>query len=145
MLLTSHSTQVAPTTHLTTSRVQKPAPRSLSTPCRYALDAPDDPALPAGARPGSPAPDAPVGDGWLLDRLGRGFTLMALDAEPPDVPGVEPLALPASGWLRDRYLDGAPRALYLVRPDQHIAARWLDAPAAAIAAARDRALGRTHG
>jgi 3-(3-hydroxy-phenyl)propionate hydroxylase len=114
----------------------------LSTPCAYALNAPDDPALPAAARPGAPAPDAPAGDGWLLDRLGRRFTLLALDAEPPAVAGIETLPLAARDRLAERYLGRADRALYLIRPDQHVAARWLSADGPAIAAERDRALGR---
>jgi 3-(3-hydroxy-phenyl)propionate hydroxylase len=117
----------------------------LSTPCAYPLAAPDDPALPAAARPGCPAPDAPVGNGWLLDRLGRGFALLALNADPPAVPGIEPIALAAEGRLAERYLNGATRAIYLIRPDQHVAARWTSATAAAVARARDRALGVAHG
>jgi 3-(3-hydroxy-phenyl)propionate hydroxylase len=117
----------------------------LSTPCTYPLAAPDDPRLPAAARPGAPAPDAPLGNGWLSDRLGRGFTLLALNAAPPELPGLDTLALAADGPLRDRYLNGAEQALYLIRPDQHVAARWSWAPPQAIAAAHARALGRGDG
>jgi 3-(3-hydroxy-phenyl)propionate hydroxylase len=117
----------------------------LSTPCAYALAAPDDPALPAAARPGSAAPDAPVGNGWLLDRLGRGFALLALNADPPAIPGIELMALTAEGRLAERYLNGAARAIYLIRPDQHVAARWVSASPEAIARAHRRALGAAHG
>jgi 3-(3-hydroxy-phenyl)propionate hydroxylase len=117
----------------------------LSTPCTYPLAAPDDPSLPVATRPGAPAPDAPLGDGWLVDRLGRGFTLLAFGLEPPELAGVETLSLAADGPLRERYLDDAPHALYLVRPDRHIAARWTSTSAPAIAAAHARALCRTDG
>jgi 3-(3-hydroxy-phenyl)propionate hydroxylase len=104
----------------------------LSRPCTYPLDAPDDPRLPAAARPGSVAPDAPLGNGWLIDAL-RGWTVLALgmEAEAP----VPVLAPDLTATLRARYLGGAPRAVYLIRPDQIVAARWADPPPGAIAAA----------
>lgn len=48
----------------------------LSVPCTYdgsPLNGPDAPGLPLRTRPGSPAVDAPIGNGWLLDRLGNRF------------------------------------------------------------------------
>ena len=122
----------------------------LSLPCTYdgsALNGPDHPDMPARTRPGSPCPDAPLGDGWLLHRLGRGFTLMTLDAEAPaemtahGLP-LARLALSArdNAALRARYLGTAPAAVYLIRPDQHVAARWDHYNAAEIHAAMARAL-----
>lgn len=115
----------------------------LSLPCSYqglAVDGPDDAALPAGAAPGRPCPDAPVGEGWLLNRLGGGFTLLGLNADPPAVEGATALKLDASDALERRYLGDAPAAVYLIRPDLHVAARWTAASAAqagaALAAAR---------
>ncbi|MBZ0123897.1 MAG: FAD-dependent oxidoreductase, partial [Roseovarius sp.] len=107
------------------------------------LNTPD--ALPAGplrSRPGAPCPDATFVNGFLLERLGGGFVLMGIGTEPPEVPGTVPLSVPAPGDdLRARYLGDAPRALYLIRPDQHVAARWADAAPDAIAAALSRAKG----
>lgn len=102
----------------------------LSTPCAYAasaLNGPDDDALPPGAAPGRPCQDAPVGAGWLLDALGTGFTLVGINMTPPDIEGAAALRLDEPGHLAARYLGDAPAALYLVRPDTHIAARWAGA------------------
>jgi len=106
----------------------------LSAPSTYdlsPLNGPDDPILPRQTRPGAPALDAPTNNGWLIDRLGNGFQLLAIGTAPPDglpkaCPKIEILILdPAdSALLRARYLGDAPGAIYLLRPDQHIAARW---------------------
>ncbi|VVD72749.1 FAD-dependent oxidoreductase [Pandoraea terrigena] len=48
----------------------------------------------------------------------------------------------AQGLAAQRY-DAAPGTVYLVRPDQHVCARWRSVDAAAIASGRERALGRT--
>ena len=127
----------------------------LSVPAIYdglPLNGPD--ALPGGperSRPGSPCPDAPVGNGFLLDGLGGDFVLMTLDADAPEhveADGVSAgrLALTArddpSGALAARYLGDAGRAVYLIRPDQHVAARWDRFDAAAVRAALRRACGR---
>ncbi|MFN6979205.1 MAG: FAD-dependent monooxygenase, partial [Gemmobacter sp.] len=107
----------------------------LSRPCTYPLpDAPDDPALPAGARPGAVAPDAPIGNGWLTEVLGGDFALLALERAAPDV-GLRVLSPAVTDTLRARYLGTAPGAIYLIRPDQVIAARWPMADAAAVQAA----------
>jgi 3-(3-hydroxy-phenyl)propionate hydroxylase len=105
----------------------------LSVPCTYALTGADDPALPLAARPGSVAPDAPLGEAWLLDRLGREPVLLAIGRAAPKGVTVPVLELAAEGWVRARYLGGAGAALYLIRPDQIVAARWQDADAATIA------------
>ncbi|MDR9485662.1 MAG: FAD-dependent oxidoreductase [Sediminimonas sp.] len=93
-------------------------------------------ALPGGpsrARPGAPCPDAPVGDGFLLDQLGDRFILVTFGTDAPDAlseSGViaRRLALHTgddpSGALQERYLGDASTAVYLVRPDQHVVARW---------------------
>jgi len=105
------------------------------------LNSPDAlPGGPARTRPGAPCPDAPLGDGYLLDRLGDGFTLMALGRDAPEIPGTTPLALTGvTDDLRTRYLGHAASALYLIRPDQHVAARWAEATPAQIKAALTRA------
>ncbi len=119
----------------------------LSLPCTYdgsALNGPDDAALPARTRPGSPCPDAPLGDEWLLRKLGQGFTLLTIDAQTPDIPTLSRLALSARGnpALVARYLGDATSAIYLIRPDQHVAARWTFFDAAAVEAALARAMGK---
>lgn len=115
----------------------------LSTPCRYRLAGPDAPDLPAATGPGAAAPDAPLAGGWLSDHLGPGFSLLGIGTVPPDLPGIDAIALPADGTLAARYLGAADRGLYLLRPDRHVAARWTDAAPAAIAAAHASALGGT--
>ncbi|CAK8989021.1 Probable NADH-specific resorcinol 4-hydroxylase [Durusdinium trenchii] len=109
----------------------------LSLPCTYdglSLNGPD--ALPGGpsrTRVGSPCPDAPVGDGFLLPRLGNDFQILTIGAEAPEMleeDGVTArrFAISASddptGVLAERYLGDASAAVYLIRPDQHVAARW---------------------
>ena len=127
----------------------------LSVPCIYdgfALNGPDALAGPARTRPGAPCPDAPLGEGFLLDRLSDDFTLLAINTPAPD-PGdcaglvVGTLVLDTqtddpSGALRTRYLGEAEQAIYLIRPDQHVTARWLDAQTADIASALRRAIAR---
>ncbi len=109
----------------------------LSRPCTYPLAAPDDPALPNASRPGSVAPDAPLTQGWLIDQLGRNPVLLAFGAPAPSVAGLKTLTLAVTPDLKSRYLGTAASALYLIRPDQIVAARWQAADAAAVA----RALG----
>lgn len=122
----------------------------LSVPCTYdgsRLNGPDDAALPARSRPGSPCPDAPLGDGWLLNELSAGFTLMTLDApgEAFTAHGltVDHLKLSAktNSALRARYLGDAPAAVYLIRPDQHVAARWQSYDRTSVETALARAIG----
>jgi 3-(3-hydroxy-phenyl)propionate hydroxylase len=109
----------------------------LSRPCVYPMPgAPDHPTLPAASRPGAVAPDAPMGNGWLLSAL-RGWIVLAVGRPLPD--GVEGLELPADGPVRERYLGAARGAVYLVRPDQVVAGRWLDPEAEALAACREAA------
>lgn len=96
----------------------------LSVPCVYPNDGADDPALPRISRPGSVAPDAPLADGWLIDALGGRMVVMALGCEVPDIAGAEPLSPDITDTIRARYLGEARSAVYLIRPDQVIAARW---------------------
>ena len=109
----------------------------LSVPCTYdglSLNGPDAlPGGPARTRVGSPCPDAPLGDEYLLSKLGNDFVLLTVDADAPnelseDGVSAHRVALSASddatGALSDRYLGEAQQAVYLIRPDQHVAARW---------------------
>ncbi len=77
------------------------------------------PDIPVGE--GAVCPDAPLTDGWLLNRLGGDFRLMAIGTPGPDrVADIPVLHLPAEDWLASRHGTG----VLLIRPDQHIAARW---------------------
>jgi 3-(3-hydroxy-phenyl)propionate hydroxylase len=119
--------------------------------------------------PGAPLDDAPVGidgqSGWLLDQVGGRFQLLVyaeraadFDARLPAdlntaIP-VEPVLVTAApgarpgirtlhdvrGRFRERF-DAAAGSAWLVRPDQHIAARWRRVEPAAVRAALARATG----
>lgn len=104
----------------------------LSRPCVYPLSARDDPLLPVASRPGAVAPDAPIPQGWLIDQLGREPVLLVLGQEAAEVPDLKTLNLAPTTDLQSRYLGDAPQAIYLIRPDQIIAARWLTATPDAI-------------
>ena len=81
---------------------------------------------PERTRPGSPCPDAPLDNGFLLDQLSSGFQLLAINTPVP----AQDLGLPvlhikeAPHTIKERYLGDAPQAIYLIRPDQHVAGRW---------------------
>ncbi|MFZ1482375.1 MAG: FAD-dependent oxidoreductase [Paracoccaceae bacterium] len=106
----------------------------LSKPCVYPLNAPDDARLPDGARPGSVAPDAPQGDGWLIDRLGGRFVLVAF-GEAPEMPGLPVIRPQPNAAVIRRWLASEVTGLYLIRPDQIVAARWVEATSEDVAAA----------
>ena len=112
----------------------------LSRPCVYPLNAPDAD-LPKPARPGAVAPDAPIDGGWLLNALGRDFVVLALGQDAPTVPGARSLTPNVNDHLKSRYLGGAAKAIYLIRPDQIVAARWVTASADEISAAMAAAWG----
>ncbi len=95
------------------------------------LNGADDIQLPRRTRPGSPAADTPLGEEWLLAKLGGQFHILAIDAEVPETLSIASVALSTimlsstgNAALRERYLGEAQSAIYLIRPDQHIAARW---------------------
>lgn len=99
----------------------------LSQPCIYPTNMPDNPSLPVGTQPGAVAPDAPLNAGWLLSELGRDMVLLALNKPALDVGGCRVLSPTITEVIRKRYLGSAQGAYYLIRPDQVVAARWLDA------------------
>jgi 3-(3-hydroxy-phenyl)propionate hydroxylase len=123
----------------------------LSVPCAYdgfPHFGPDALQGPPVTRPGAPCVDAPVEDAFLLDHLGGSFTILALGCAPSapvSAHGINPavvhIAEPSTG-VTQRYLGDAPQAVYLIRPDQHVVARWPDFDADAIAAAITRAIGK---
>jgi 3-(3-hydroxy-phenyl)propionate hydroxylase len=116
------------------------------------LQTPDDGAVEGRMVPGAPCADAPVvradgHPGWLLEHLGGAFTVLHFgsDAAGPvelrklgnlrpelrlvHVNGQATVAAPGAvlgdpeGLARARY-GGAPGVTYLIRPDQHVTARF---------------------
>jgi 3-(3-hydroxy-phenyl)propionate hydroxylase len=127
----------------------------LSTPTVYAdtpLSTPDTERFGGTARLGTPLPDAPLvlPDGrpaWLLNLLGPRFTLIYCgDEQPCALPAHVTLlrigrdALDATGLFQQRY-DARPGSAWLVRPDQHLCARFRSIETSALKAAVGRALG----
>lgn len=109
----------------------------LSVPCVYdglCLNGPDHLDGPQRSRVGAVCPDVRLREGYLLERLTGGFTLLAINTPCPDVTEVDGIPVKhlvletewdsSSGALAARYLGDEPAGLYLIRPDQHIAARW---------------------
>ena len=105
--------------------------------------------------PGAPLTDAPVqrADGkvsWLLRETAVDFTLLVFGEVPDwarDLPHVTPVSigrdlLDVQGLVRER-LDGSPGTAYLIRPDQHVAARWRQACEAVVRAALATATARS--
>ena len=132
-----------------------------------ALNTPDADAFAGNMVPGAPMDDAPVRvagqDAWLLDQLGNRFVLMvfvegAQGLDPAQRTSLQALAqapIPVQlltvgrggdvddpqGLVARRY-DAQPGTAYLVRPDQHVAARWRHVDMAAVQAALARATGQ---
>ena len=115
------------------------------------LNTPDVDVFAGRLQPGAPLADAPVQtpDGapaWLLRCLGPDFTLLFFGDAPAwaaDLPQVKLLCLgldllDAQGLLAQR-LDATPGTAYLVRPDQHVCARWRQPTEPAVRAALARA------
>jgi len=106
--------------------------------------------------PGAPAADAPLLQGgkpaWLLRLLGEGFTLLCFGAAPAWASAlpVQVLAIDghslvdADGLAAQRY-GATPGCAYLLRPDQHVCARWRTPTEAGVRAARARAMPRALG
>ena len=132
------------------------------------LNTPDADAFQGRMVPGAPASDAPVqradgGRGWVLRELGPGFTLLlgadtgsqALAAQlrsaPPTGVAIQVITIATNaggadadlrdvdGLVAQRY-DLQPGTAVLLRPDQHVIARWRQPSAAAVAAAVRHAL-----
>ncbi|WP_234195259.1 FAD-dependent oxidoreductase [Pseudacidovorax sp. NFM-22] len=128
----------------------------LSVPCvlrASPLNTPDAEAFDSAMVPGAPLCDAPLqtpqGDpAWLLRSLGPDFTLLVFGEAPHwvrELPGVAARCLgqeliDAQGVLARR-LDAQPGTAYLVRPDQHVCARWRQPSLEAVRAALRLAIG----
>ena len=136
----------------------------LSVPCHQrssSLTTPDENEFAAALQPGDVCLDAPLasadGRRWLLEHLGGRFVcLYFVDAQTP-APATVAATLPAgvvllpvsrearadaahdaTGVLSARY-DARPGTTCLIRPDQHLAARWRQPDPPRIAAALRRA------
>ncbi|MEK6217152.1 MAG: FAD-dependent oxidoreductase, partial [Boseongicola sp.] len=120
----------------------------LSVPCTYdglSLNGPDALGGPGRTRVGSPCVDAPLANGFLLDQLPGQFTLLVINAEAPVLDAVDGIKIHTlridtksddpTGAVKKRYLGHADRGVYLIRPDQHVAARWASADAEGVSAA----------
>ncbi len=123
-----------------------------------ALNTPDSARFEGRMVPGAAAADAPVTladgrDGWLLRELGDGFTALvfgddtSLHGLPLKVINIGPCGdKPTPGHLVDRdgviaeRYDLLPGSVVLLRPDQHVCARWRQPSAEAVSHAMRRAL-----
>ncbi len=112
----------------------------LSTPTPYlasSLNTPDADMFAGAMKPGTNCADAPVTvDGradWFLNQIGGRFTLLSFGPAPVEsvsfgrvtakVLQVGRDIVDATNLLAARY-DAAPGTIYLIRPDQYVAARW---------------------
>lgn len=127
------------------------------------LNTPDGEAFAGSQLPGAVLSDAPMrrpGDSqttWLLRALGSDFTLLHFGPTPAwarELGGVLNLSIAAEGdagaaqadlldaqGLAAQRLDARPGTSYLLRPDQHVCARWRRPDEAAVRAALQRAGG----
>ncbi len=127
------------------------------------LSTPDRDRFAGAMVPGAPAADAPVQvDGhaaWLLDHVGGRFDLLLFDADDGGAErlrtalgdAVRVLRIATSGAVTSQMIDfeghaehrydAQPGTAYLLRPDQHVAARWRAPSADDIRAALKRAQG----
>lgn len=133
----------------------------LSMPTPYAnspLNTPDSDTFLGTMTPGTNCADAPIktrdGAGWLLNQLGGRFTLLHFSADGSAPAGLDAMAeldVPVvplvvgrdledpKGLVAERY-NGKPGTTYLIRPDQHVAARWRSFDPAKVKAALNTAL-----
>ena len=107
----------------------------LSVPCVYPVSGDDSPELPATSRPGAVAPDAPIGGNWLIDLLGSRPVVLGIGCSAPRIAGAVPVDIEVDDIVRERYLGTAAQAVYLIRPDQVVAARWSGRAGAAVESA----------
>lgn len=117
----------------------------LSTPVSYPaspLSSADVDDWVGGIAPGSPALDAPLGDGWLLERLGNRFVLLSNGANiaPAGLHIIELKGQAHGPLVAERYAL-KPGAAVLFRPDHYVAARWQRPTTGAVRAALARAVG----
>ncbi|QFU15631.1 FAD-dependent oxidoreductase [Microvirga thermotolerans] len=128
----------------------------LSMPSTYEtpLSTPDRDAWAGTARLGAPLPDAPMRDRsgrpvWLLEALGGEETIIHVpNGEAPPagrrVVTIGEDLIDEGGYFARRF-DAAPGSTYLIRPDQHLAARWRHMEPSAIERASRRLRGLEGG
>ena len=126
---------------------------SVATVYDSALSTPDVDAFGGSARLGAPVPDVPIRtqDGrsrHLVESIPGEFTLLYVkDGAMPAIPDGIHLTIvgediiDTDGLFAERF-DATPGAAYLLRPDQHLCARWRSFDRNKIEAARGRTLGR---
>jgi 3-(3-hydroxy-phenyl)propionate hydroxylase len=124
------------------------------------LNTPDVDAFEGRMVPGAPAADAPIvradgSTGWLLRALPGRFTALvfgegeaaqrslAAIAEADRPLHVVRVAACGAGDLAAQRYDARPGTVYLLRPDQHVCARWRAPGAQALREAFDRALAKS--
>jgi 3-(3-hydroxy-phenyl)propionate hydroxylase len=124
---------------------------SIATVYQSALSTPDETPFAGSARLGAPVPDVPVrgGDGqngFLLEKLGSGFEVLHVkNGTRPHTPDGTKLFVIGedlhddAGLFAQRF-DASPGATYVLRPDQHLTARFRAFDAAAVRKAMNRAL-----
>jgi 3-(3-hydroxy-phenyl)propionate hydroxylase len=76
-----------------------------------------------GIAPGSPIIDAAVDGGWLLEAVGEHFTLLGYGDPGFQITGVPYIDLADADTAVARFAL-TQGSLYLIRPDQYVAARW---------------------
>jgi 3-(3-hydroxy-phenyl)propionate hydroxylase len=129
----------------------------LSTAADYAtvLSTPDTDSWKCPTKPGAPLLDARMKSSnnetaWLLHTVGGEETVLHVQngRNIPEIPGKKLIVIGKdliddSGFFAQRY-DATPGATYLVRPDQHLAARWRHFDPSAIELASRRLRGHHH-
>jgi 3-(3-hydroxy-phenyl)propionate hydroxylase len=117
------------------------------------LTTPDEAPFTGTAQLGAPIPDAPIRrrdgrPGFLLEQLRGDFAVLYVkDGAQPRIPPGARLAVIGEDFFDDSgllgaRLDATPGATYVVRPDQHLAARFRSFDANKVTTALDRATGR---
>lgn len=124
----------------------------LSLPCSLDATLGDMPSV-GKVTPGHVAVDAPLENGWLLDKLQGEFTLVGFgDVRLPDVVGVRRVGIGQSNVDYPNYTPRTDAAFerygqsvaYLIRPDGHVLASYTNPSEQDIRAAVDVALGKTQ-
>jgi len=103
----------------------------------------DDEGFSEGPVPGAAMPEARDGSGYLSDRLAGGFAVLCFDpvlARQIEPTGLEVIVCKPGGDVAKTY-GAMVNSAYLIRPDRHIAARWVTATATDILSAYRHALG----